>query len=140
MDIIMWVVVIALLGGVAYFLFGPKKREDKESAFSKDEAHEWASREFRRAVANEKVVAVIADEDFEAFFLKLEDGGFGIYRSRRGKGQALKVEPGEYRLRALDEPNGLQVDFPEHDFFSGNYFFETEEDAADVSTWFLNAR
>ena len=76
----------------------------------------------------------------ETFFLRLVDGKVGIYRSRRGKGQAIIVVQSEYRLRALPEANGLQVDYPEVDFFSGNYLFQTEQDAADVSTWMLNAR
>ena len=72
--------------------------------------------------------------------MRLQSGKVGIFRSRRGKGQTIIVVQGEYRLRALPEANGLQVDYPEADFFSGNYLFMSEQDAADVSTWMLNAR
>lgn len=140
MDIMLWSAVALILAVAVYFFWGGSKREKHDTAFSKDEAYDWASHEFRRAFGDEKVIEVIADQEFETFFLNLEGGSVGIYRSRRGKGQAKKVEQGEYRLRALQQPNGLQVDFPESDFFSGNYFFETEEDASDVSTWLLNAR
>ena len=140
METWIWVAIaIAAVVAAYYFLLRPKS-QPAASDVSVDETYKWAASEFRRSYPDEKVAAVIGDKEMETFFLRLADGKVGIYRSRRGKGQAIIVVQSEYRLRALPEANGLQVDYPEADFFSGNYLFQTERDAADVSTWMLNAR
>nr|WP_272211600.1 hypothetical protein [Marinicella sp. W31]MDC2877495.1 hypothetical protein [Marinicella sp. W31] len=125
---------------VLFYYFGRAKAQRTPTEVSVDEANGWARREFGRSYPDDRVASVIGDKEIETFFLRLADGKVGMYRSRRGKGQAIVVQQSDYRLRALPEANGLQVDFPENDFFSGNYYFRSEQDAADVSTWMLNAR
>lgn len=140
MQIVLWVAAAIVLAVALYVFMGRKKVQNDEEGFSRDEAYAWASREFRRFSSEDKIVDVIGDKDFDTYFLKLANGSVGMFRSKRGKGLSKLVRQGEYRLRALPEPNGLQVDFPESDFFSGNFYFETEQDAVDVSTWLLNGR
>ncbi|TNB46742.1 hypothetical protein FF124_17330 [Martelella lutilitoris] len=140
METWVWLLAAVVAAIVAYYFFGRTKSQNSDGGFSVEEAHGWARREFNRSYPDERVASVIGDTELETFFLRLSDGKVGMYRSRRGKGQAIIVRQSEYRLRALPEANGLQVDFPESDFFSGNYHFLTEQDAADVSTWMLNAR
>ncbi|WP_176084047.1 hypothetical protein [Martelella sp. HB161492] len=141
MSFTYWVLAVVVIA-IAIFFFMSRKSEKKvsEDSLSADDANGWATREFARAYPDAKVADVICNSDLDAFFLKLHDGHIGMYRSKRGHGQAVILEQRDYRLRALPEPNGLQVDVPEKDFFSGNYFFETEEQAAEASTWLLNGR
>ena len=140
MDIWVWIVIAAIAAIAAYYFLMRPKREAGSHDASVAETYKWAQGEFRRSYPDERVASVIGDKDMETFFMRLADGKVGIYRSRRGKGQAIIVVQSDYRLRALPEANGLQVDYPEEDFFSGNYLFRSEQDAADVSTWMLNAR
>ncbi|PRX11558.1 hypothetical protein [Martelella mediterranea] len=140
METWVWLLIAVAVAIAAYYIFGRAKAQKPDDEFSVDEANGWASREFSRSYPDSNVAAVIGDTEIETFFLRLSDGKVGIYRSRRGKGQAIIVSQSDYRLRALPEANGLQVDYPENDFFSGNYHFRSEQDAADVSTWMLNAR
>ena len=140
MDFWVWVAIAAVAVIAAYYFLLRPKAQVVSPDVSVDETYRWAATEFRRSYPDARVAAVIGDKEMDTFFLRLEDGKVGIYRSRRGKGQAIIVVQSEYRLRALPEANGLQVDYPEEDFFSGNYLFISEQDAADVSTWMLNAR
>ncbi|AJY47139.1 hypothetical protein [Martelella endophytica] len=135
-----WIAIAIVVVAVGFYVFGRAKALKPSEGIDIDEANAWASAEFRRSFPDERVVQVIGDTELEAFFFSLSDGRIGLFRTRRGKGQAIIVKQSEYRLRALPEANGLQVDFPEQEFFSANYHFRTEQDAADVSTWMLNAR
>jgi len=135
-----WIAIAIVVVVAGFYVFGRAKALKPSEGVDVDEANTWASTEFRRSFPDERVVRVIGDTELETFFLNLANGRVGMFGTRRGKGQAIVVRQGEYRLRALPDANALQVDFPENDFFSANYQFRTEQDAADVSTWLLNAR
>lgn len=140
MEIWVWLAIAIVVVAIVFYVVSGRKPPKSTDGIDADEARAWAAGEFRRSYPDEHVVTVISDDDLTAFFLKLTDSKVGILRTLRGKRRALIVNQADYRLRALPEANGLQVDFPENDYFSGNYHFDSEEDAADVSTWLLNAR
>ena len=140
MEIWVWLAIAIVVIAIVFYIMTGKKPQKSTDGVDADEARSWASGEFRRVYPDEHVLTVISDDDLTAFFLKLANSKVGILRTLRGKRRALIVNHHDYRLRALPEATGLQVDFPDDDYFSGNYHFDTEEEAADVSTWLLNAR
>ncbi|HZG28525.1 hypothetical protein SAMN05421890_4006 [Ensifer adhaerens] len=109
-----------------------RHREDDEEAGP-------ALIEFGRAFPNEAVRDVVTTADRQTVFLRLFDNKVGCVQYRGRTMSCRLLHPGSVTVLPGESENAVRLDFKNSVSDSGQFFFTSEKQAAEVSLWLLGS-
>ena len=135
MDTATLAILLVLCAALA--LYGYRlSRGESEDADSEIDAGS-AILDFARAFPGEAIRSLHMTSEHEAVFVRLHDNRAGFMRNMGSHYTCLLLDPKSLRVEPLESGDGLRVEFNEFPNFSGDYRFNSHEEAADVALWLL---
>ena len=133
-SVIVWSVIFAVVALFAYYATRMARRGSEPEGL-----HDFgfAILEFGRAFPREAIRELHATADGRAVFVRLHDDKTGIMRNHTRHYACHLIKPGRVRVQGLPDPKGFSAEFLDAPRNNGDFVFDSEAEAAEVSLWLL---
>ncbi|WJH39857.1 hypothetical protein N7E02_24585 [Aliirhizobium terrae] len=131
---VVWTTIVGLILLLIYYIGRVLRTSEKEGNHDVG----FAIVEFGRAFPEEAIRSLHATKDGNSIFVRLHDSKAGIMRNRRNHFACHVIHPGRVRVTPLIDVKGFSAEFLDAPTQNGEFFFRTEQEAAEVSLWLLD--
>lgn len=135
MDTATLAILLVLCAALALYGYRLAKGESEDADSEVDAGS--AILDFARAFPGEAIRSLHMTSEHEAVFVRLHDNRAGFMRNMGNHYTCLLLDPTSLRVEPLESGDGLRVEFNDYPNFSGDYRFNSHEEAADVALWLL---
>jgi hypothetical protein len=131
---VVWITIVGLILLLIYYIGRVLRTSETEGMHDVG----VAIVEFGRAFPEEAIRSLHATADGNAVFVRLHDSKAGIMRNRRNHFACHLINPGRVRVTPMADVKGFSAEFLDAPTQNGDFFFNTEKEAAEVSLWLLD--